>query len=219
MQNAHVVGKDEIPVGAVAEQAHHGRMLALENLDDVALGSPVGAPAFDSGQHPVSMHGVTEVVGADEQITFDTGHWLVGDHKAIAVTVNDDPARNEIRIAPALWGGAGGFGSLRPRRGLPAGQSIAAAGDFLNLASFPQLLDEMGEKSPTAMLEFHALRNFANAGRGGKRREMRQHLPAIDFGRARLARFDRVTASHQRIRVGWNRLSEIGSSGKIGFLV
>jgi hypothetical protein len=93
--------------------------------------------------------------------------------------------------------------------------TISASADFLNFAFAFELLHHAGKKSPSSMLELHTVGDFADRSWLGECNEMREHLAAIDFRRARLARFDRVAARHQRIRLGHNRLTEIALGSKV----
>ena len=87
-----------IAVRAVAEKADEVGCCALDNLHDAPFGAAVGAAAHDARKHAVAVHGVAEIVAADEEIAVDARNGLVGHNETVAVAMRDDAAGNQIRI-------------------------------------------------------------------------------------------------------------------------
>ena len=99
VRNPRVVGQHDVAVRAVAKQAHDGQVLAVDDLHHAAFGAPVGATAHDTRQDVVAIHRVANTVAADEQVAVDARDRMIGYEEAVAVTVSDDAAGNQVRIA------------------------------------------------------------------------------------------------------------------------
>ena len=82
VMDARVVGQHVVAVRAVAEQAHERGILALDDLHDAAFGAAVGAAALDAREHAVAVHGVGEVVAADEEIAVDSRDRRIGNEES-----------------------------------------------------------------------------------------------------------------------------------------
>jgi hypothetical protein len=102
VEDARVVRQHVITLGTVSKQADDRGMFALDDLDDAAFGATVGAAALDACQDAIAVHGVVESIAADEEIAIDFWNRLIGDKKAIAVSVRDDSSGDEIRFVAAL---------------------------------------------------------------------------------------------------------------------
>ena len=68
------------------------------------------------------------------------------------------------------------------------GEFIAAAVDFFDFAALRELADYAWEKAAAAMLESHAVRDFANAGGLREFAEMREDVRGVDVLFSRLGR-------------------------------
>src|ERR1700691_4755327 len=98
MQDARVVGKDDVALRAVAKEADHRGMLALENLHHAAFGAAVRATALDAAENAVAIHRVPEIVATNEKITVDSADRRIGYEEGVAFAMGDDSAGNQIRI-------------------------------------------------------------------------------------------------------------------------
>ena len=105
----NVVGQHHVAVRAVAKQSNDCRMLPLGNLHDSPFGTAVRPAAQDSSKHAVAVHGVADIVLADEEVAVDARNGLVGHHETIAVAMRYDAAGNQIGIAcaPRLFSSRG----------------------------------------------------------------------------------------------------------------
>ena len=110
MRDARVVGQHDVAVRAVAEQAHDRCVPALDDLHHPAFRAAIGAPPLDSREDVIAVHGVAQVVAADEQVAVDARDRMIRYKEAVAVTVSDDAAGNQVRIARTLGRGAAGAG-------------------------------------------------------------------------------------------------------------
>ncbi len=81
-----------ISMRAVAEQANHRGIFALDDLHHAAFGAPIRAAAGDAGEHVVAVHGVFERIAADEEVAFHSLHRVIWNKKGVAVAMGGDAA-------------------------------------------------------------------------------------------------------------------------------
>ena len=94
MEDARVVGENDVAVRAVAEQADERGMRALEDLHHAAFGATVGAAADDAREDAIAVYGVGKIFATDVKVAVHAWDRRIGDEKAVAIAVRDDAARN-----------------------------------------------------------------------------------------------------------------------------
>src|SRR5439155_13973042 len=155
--NAIVIRQDDVAARCVAKQSDDCRMRAIQNANDSPLGALALGTGSDAAQfdlHMVAVHGVADRVARNKNVAIEIWHRLVGYHEAVAVLVQDQPARKRITVLPrprnsspifraqmpfssfpatlrALW-------TLVPRLSPPPGQNKTPARQFLYSLSFLQ---------------------------------------------------------------------------------
>ena len=78
----------EHAAAADAELAHHGRMRALEDLDDFAIGAATGFDAGDAHHHAVAVHGLLRGIRGDVDIARNAFDRALGNQEAVAIAVH-----------------------------------------------------------------------------------------------------------------------------------
>ncbi len=190
VQDARVVRQHGVAMRSVAEKSHDGGMRVFHNLHHAALGSPVGAAAFDARQHAIAMHGIAQIVATDEEVSLHARNRRIGHQKGVAIAMRNDAPGDEIRIARTFWRGRG-FGSFRGSRGRPfsglfggfarrarrqlgSRQKVFSSVSFFHFSGFFQFLDHARKVAPPAMPQPHAVGDLADAGGLRKRGKMRE---------------------------------------------
>ena len=112
------------------------------------------------------------------------------------------------------FGGARGAARRWIWRGLLFSEAETAAVNFLDIAAALQLLDHARKKTPAAVLQFHAVRDLADAGRLRQLGEIGDYISGGDFGGVRFFFFGGVLASHECSNWFPNRLTELRVSSK-----
>ncbi|HXN86374.1 MAG TPA: hypothetical protein VN867_09890 [Candidatus Binataceae bacterium] len=98
VQDARIVGENDVALRAIAEEADERGVLALDNLYHAAFGAAVRAAAFDAAQNAVAVHGVAQIVASNEKIAVDSADGRIRDEKGVAFAMGDDSAGDEVRI-------------------------------------------------------------------------------------------------------------------------
>jgi hypothetical protein len=102
MQDARVVGEDDVALRAIAKEADERGMLALDNLDDATFRATIRAAAFDAAEDAIAVHGVAQVVASNEKVAVDSPDGRIGDEKAVTLAVRNNSAGNEIGVVAAF---------------------------------------------------------------------------------------------------------------------
>src|SRR5690242_3611914 len=96
---ALVVRDHEQTAAVNVKLANHGGMRALQNLDDLAVGTPAALDPRDAHYRTVAMHGVARRIGRNVDIARDAFEQPVGDQKAVAVAMHGEAADGEFAAA------------------------------------------------------------------------------------------------------------------------
>src|SRR5215472_16920796 len=149
-------------------------MGAVEDSQDATLGAlgtrdPAAPLHFD--EDVVAVHGILDAVARDVDVAIKLGDRSIGNHKAVAVRMEDEPALQFVAIGPS--GLQMLLAAARPHKLLVAGgpvlpaprQAITAPGQFLDGAAFLELGEHFMERPRVDLPELQALGDLAR-GRG-----------------------------------------------------
>ena len=204
MKDSRVVRQHDVSMRPVTEQSDHRGMLAFDDLHHAPFGAAVGAPPYDPRQHMIAVHRISQAVASNEKSPSTRGIGESGTRKAsrrdaprFARPLDSDLARawTHRLLRPREPQPRSAFpvprwrlppkrlrASLR-RRALTvrfertwSGKPELPSMDFFHFTALLQFLQHSRQIAASAMPQFHAMSNLADAGRLGKRGEMREHL-------------------------------------------
>jgi hypothetical protein len=99
VRDARVIGQNVIPVRAVAEKSDERGMLPHDDFYDAAFCATVSAAALDARKHAIAMHGIGQVIAADEEIPIHARNRLIRYNKAVAIAMRNEAAGNQSAFA------------------------------------------------------------------------------------------------------------------------
>jgi hypothetical protein len=102
MQNARVIGQDDVSFRAIAKKADERGMLAFDDLHHSAFGAAIRAAALDAAENAVAVHRVVQIVTSDEKIAVDSADGRIGNQEGVAFAMGDNSAGDEIWIVAAF---------------------------------------------------------------------------------------------------------------------
>ena len=94
VRDARVVRQDVIFARAVAEKPDKRGMLAHNDFHDAAFGAAVRAAPFDTRKHAIAMHGIGQIIAANEKIAIHARNRLIRNNEAVTVAMRDEAAGN-----------------------------------------------------------------------------------------------------------------------------
>ena len=111
---ARRAGTTYCPRRPMRNSPDHGRMGALQDLDDLAIGAAAGFDARDAHDHAVAVHGLLGGIGRDEDVARQCPSiGPLGDQEAVAIAVHVEAAHGEFAAA----GGDGRIARTAARSG------------------------------------------------------------------------------------------------------
>jgi hypothetical protein len=93
-------------------------VLPHDDFHDAAFGATVRSASLDAREHAVAIHGIRQIIAADEQIAVHTRNRLIRYYEAVTIAVRNEAAGYQSGTARLLrW-------CSRPRRRLRFGARL-----------------------------------------------------------------------------------------------
>lgn len=189
MGNARFVGKDNVGVRTITEEANDGGILAGGDFFDAAFEAPIGTAANDACEDPVTVHGTAYGVGGNEKIAVHAGDGMVRHHETVSVAMSDKTTGNDVSIVAAKMaftlcrsGWRDGCGGLSfGARAYEAKFAVL----FVDVAAAFQLRKHFGQSAASPVTQLHACGDFADALRMVRTRQITEKSGFGDFFVAR----------------------------------
>jgi hypothetical protein len=159
-------------------------MGTIENTHDAALRTlpfTSDTHALELYQDMVSVHGVFDSVGRNEDVAIQLWHWRVRHDKAVAVVVQDEAASNLVATRKGLnLLRRFTLGQPRRRRRIcflfSAGEAVPTARELLYRFAFLELSKNLEKRAGVGFLEFQSPRDLVCGGRLAPKLQKTQYL-------------------------------------------